>query len=240
MTNAKRSSPGRLAISFLLPLILAGAGVSGRAQERLLAPPPIALQEVQPVVLPEALPEALPEVPKIVLPEEEACLQPPQSESVSDLLKKALDHNNRLWPPEAVDQAARAIEEVIQAHGFSPALVLSVIQHESGFRLDAVSRRGAVGLTQILPSTALRTARTCGLDRPTREGLMDPGTNIRLGFTYLADLRDRYGSLDAALAAYRNGPRGARMDPGRNPRLGSYLNRIRRTEETIGAWMITP
>jgi soluble lytic murein transglycosylase-like protein len=236
MTNAKRSAPGKLAISCLFPLMLAGAGVAGRAQERLLEPPRIALQEVPPVVLPDALPE----VPQIVLPEGEACLPAPQAETISQLLEKALDHNKRLWPPEAVDEAAQAIEEVSRTHGFSPELVLSVIQHESGFRLDAVSRRGAVGLTQVLPSTAARTARSCGLDRPTREGLMDPGTNIRLGFTYLAGLRDRYGSLDVALAAYRNGPRGAKMDPGRNPRLGAYLTRIRRTEQAIGAWMITP
>ena len=236
MKNAERSAPGKLAIPCLMSLLLAGAWGAASAQERLLEVPRIALAEVPPVVLPDALPE----VPQIVLPEGEACLPQPRAETISELLKKALDHNRRLWPPEAVDQAARAIEEVSRDHGFSPALVLSLIQHESGFRLDAVSRRGAVGLTQMLPSTAARTARTCGLDRPTREGLMDPGTNIRLGFTYLAGLRDRYGSLDAALAAYRNGPRGAKMDPGRNPRLGAYLTRIRRTEQAIGAWTIPP
>lgn len=236
MTNAKRSAPGKLVVTFLMPFVLAGAGAALMAQDRPLEAPRVALQELPPV----ALPDALPEIPQIVLPEGEACLPQPKAETISELLEKALDHNKRLWPPEAVDQAAQAIEEVSRAHGFSPALVLSLIQHESGFRLNAVSRRGAVGLTQMLPSTAARTARTCGLDRPTREGLMDPGTNIRLGFTYLAGLRDRYGSLDAALAAYRNGPRGAKMDPGRNPRLGAYLARIRRTEQAIGAWTIPP
>jgi soluble lytic murein transglycosylase-like protein len=77
------------------------------------------------------------------------------------------------------------------------ALVRAVIVVESGFNPRAVSKRGAVGLMQLLPATA----RRYGV-----KDIYDPGQNIRAGARYLSDLLTRFDSnLELALAAYNAG-----------------------------------
>jgi soluble lytic murein transglycosylase-like protein len=156
---------------------------------------------------------------------------------VEELLRRALQECDCTWSEDAIQSAATAIAEVARQYDFSPALVLSLIHHESHFRVDAVSRRGAVGLTQILPKTAHGVARDLGYELPGQQALFDPATNIRLGLCYLASLRREYGSLDAAIAAYLAGPDAVR---GGDSAAAEYLVRIRRTERTISGWMKTP
>jgi soluble lytic murein transglycosylase len=87
-----------------------------------------------------------------------------------------------------------------------PLLVLAVMREESRFHAGAVSVAGAVGLMQLMPSTAR------GMDPTvTPDGLTDPETSIRLGTTYLARrLRDFGGDVALALAAYNAGAGAAR------------------------------
>ncbi len=86
----------------------------------------------------------------------------------------------------------------------SPWLVAAVIRTESGFRPDVVSRRGAVGLMQVLPGTAVWIRGRAGI---RGGGLTDPATNIALGTWYLSYLLSRYGGDQTlALAAYNGGP----------------------------------
>lgn len=89
-------------------------------------------------------------------------------------------------------------------YGMDPALVLSVIQAESTFRVDAVSSAGAVGLMQLMPDTA----KKLGARQISRAALQDPFLNIELGVKYLHQLRERYSGLSAyyPLAAYNLGP----------------------------------
>jgi soluble lytic murein transglycosylase-like protein len=88
-----------------------------------------------------------------------------------------------------------------------PALLAAVVRQESAFDPDVVSSAGAIGLTQLLPSTAQRVARRAGLPVPDSIDLFDPGVNIELGARYLAELLERYdGSRLAALVAYNAGP----------------------------------
>jgi len=96
---------------------------------------------------------------------------------------------------------AALIYDAAMTEGVDPALAFSLVQVESSFDPRATSRTGAIGLTQILPSTAR-------LYRPdlSLEQLYDPGTNLRLGFHFLHDLLDRFQSLDHALVAYSLGP----------------------------------
>lgn len=102
----------------------------------------------------------------------------------------------------------RLIREAALRNDIDPALVAAVIYAESGFREGAVSERGAVGLMQLLPSTATEIARRTGGDRFVVADLRDPGVNIRYGSHYLACLLDRYdGSLVQAVAAYHAGIR---------------------------------
>ena len=91
-----------------------------------------------------------------------------------------------------------------------PALVAAVIYEESRFRPDTVSSAGAVGLMQLLPSTARGIAEhTGGHHFRIPQDLYVPDLNIRYGCWYLAHLEQRYRgrpqSVDLALAAYNAG-----------------------------------
>ncbi len=78
-----------------------------------------------------------------------------------------------------------------------PALVKAVIAAESAFDPQAVSRRGARGLMQLMP----HTAATLGV-----EDAFEPKQNVRGGVNYLRDMLDRYGDVTRAVAAYNAGP----------------------------------
>lgn len=95
----------------------------------------------------------------------------------------------------------RALQPSIHAaarrHGLLPSLLEAVIQVESGFRDDALSVKGAMGLTQLMPATA----ELLGV-----RNAFDPGANIEGGAKHLRGLLDRYrGDAKMALAAYNAG-----------------------------------
>jgi len=92
--------------------------------------------------------------------------------------------------------------------GLDPYLILSLIRQESLFDPDAISPASALGLMQLLPSTAGREAANMGLLYPGPEQLFDPDLNLRLGINHLKRLLERYpNSLAKALAAYNAGRR---------------------------------
>jgi len=82
-------------------------------------------------------------------------------------------------------------------HEVEPALVKAVIAAESNFDPEAVSRKGAQGLMQLMPVTAT----DLGVDDPLR-----PMQNVQAGTRYLRLMLDRYGDLERAVAAYNAGP----------------------------------
>ncbi len=80
-----------------------------------------------------------------------------------------------------------------------PVLVASVINAESSFDKNKVSSKHAIGLMQLLPSTAQSITKQKIID------LYDPATNILLGVKYLAYLIDKFNDVDTALFAYNAG-----------------------------------
>ena len=89
------------------------------------------------------------------------------------------------------------IERVANRQGIPAALVKAVIHAESAFDPYAVSHKGAMGLMQLLPSTA----RALGVTEPFRAT-----QNISGGARYLRMMYERFGSWSHALAAYNAGP----------------------------------
>ncbi len=113
---------------------------------------------------------------------------------------------------------AAAIYDVALSEGVDPGLAFRLVRTESGFNGNAKSKVGAVGYTQVLPSTA--RLYEPGL---TNKQLFDRSTNLRLGFRYLRDLLERFdGNLRLALLAYNRGPGKVQelLDAGRDPQNG--------------------
>lgn len=98
--------------------------------------------------------------------------------------------------PPAGGAYAPAIHAVAARHGLDGRLLAAVVWAESGFRADAVSHGGAVGLAQLMPATA----RGLGVNP------YDPVQNLDGGARYLRTQLDRFGSVELALAAYNAGP----------------------------------
>jgi soluble lytic murein transglycosylase-like protein len=117
---------------------------------------------------------------------------------------------------------AAAIHDIALTEGVDPALAFSLIRVESEFTRRAVSPAGAVGYTQVMPSTAFWLQP--GLER---DDLFERDTNLRLGFRYLRMMIEQYdGDLHLALLAYNRGP--GRVDEilraGGDPSNGYSLN----------------
>jgi len=93
-------------------------------------------------------------------------------------------------------------------YNVDPHLVAAVIRAESNFNEKAVSNRGAYGLMQIMPDTALWIAQNMKLKDFKEEKLYDTEINIAMGCWYINNLNNEFnGNIDLVLAAY-NGGRG--------------------------------
>lgn len=94
----------------------------------------------------------------------------------------------------------KTVKEIIVKHalemGVDPAIALSIARTESGFRHEARSSHGAVGVFQLMPSTA----RRLGVNPYS---LSD---NIKGGIMYYKQMYKMFGSMELALAAYNAGP----------------------------------
>lgn len=115
-----------------------------------------------------------------------------------------------------------AIKEKIVRHslqyGVDPALSLSVVKQESNFNKSAKSARGAVGLFQLMPSTA----KSLGVNPHYIN------ENIIGGIKYLKSLQDKFGSVDLVIAAYNAGPGAVKRHNGIPPyrETRSYVKKI--------------
>ncbi len=117
---------------------------------------------------------------------------------------------------------ADAIHEAARRENLDLKVAFRLVAAESSFRKRAISPVGAIGYTQVMPSTAF------WLDPGvTEKDLFDRDTNLRLGFRYLRMLLDQYGDARLALLAYNRGPGvvSALMQRGEDPANG-YASQI--------------
>jgi len=91
-------------------------------------------------------------------------------------------------------------------HDLEPALLAAIVYEESKFNRASRSEAGAVGLMQLMPSTAEWASKKLGRPELAAD-LIEPGANLVLGSWYFRRLLDRYHSVALALAAYNGGQR---------------------------------
>ncbi len=98
------------------------------------------------------------------------------------------------------------LENYSEQQGLDPFMVAALVRQESEFDPQVISRAGAYGLTQVMPSTGRELSRSLGI-RGFRTGMLtDPAVNLRLGTVYLKRLLTQLdGQWELALAAYNAG-----------------------------------
>ena len=157
--------------------------------------------------------------PYEVVLEQEKSLPPPapmlEATSKPDEPQPQLEQQKEeLSPIDTIIMDTSTLYEV------DPALIKAIIMAESGFNPNAVSKRGAKGLMQLMPATA----RALGV-----EDIFDPEHNIKGGVQYFKKLLNRYkGNVHLSLAAYNAGITKVRKYKGIPPYKAtqSYIKKV--------------
>ena len=127
---------------------------------------------------------------------------------IASAAKQGAFNDYKLLYPRPYDGEVAAAADLT---GLPATLVYAVIRQESLYQPRVVSSASAIGLMQLLPATARRTAVRMGRTAPSRTALTEPAINVALGAGTLEHLIERFdGQVLAALAGYNAGPNAAR------------------------------
>jgi soluble lytic murein transglycosylase-like protein len=148
------------------------------------------------------------------------------AQEVSEYLKKSPAQQNSTarkgFNQQEIDAA---IDAAAARHNVDANLVRALVKVESNFNPNAVSRKGAMGLMQLMP----QTARSLNVTNP-----FNPEENIDAGVRHLKHLLESYGgNVQLSLAAYNAG-QGAVARSAGIPRFGETQNYVRRITRLYG------
>lgn len=128
----------------------------------------------------------LKEVQKILLEENRELKEKlKRYEALSSYIEERLKASNKGIEDELVDEIITVFWEQVNTYGFEPEKCIAWIEQESNFKITAVSYKGAIGLTQIMPSTGQEIAFKMGFKYEGYKTLSDPITNLKMGFYHL-------------------------------------------------------
>jgi len=128
-----------------------------------------------------------------------------------------------LWEVAYPNAFRELIEKHTKTAGVEPDLLQALMREESALDPKALSWAGALGLTQLMPTTAQAVARQLKLKKPSTQALLEPDLNIRLGAAYLGSLIKRFpGQRAFAVGSYNAGP--LAIDKWRADRPGMQLD----------------
>lgn len=149
--------------------------------------------------------------------------------------KKAREMSDLRYP--GYDAAKPHLEAAALSYSLDPALVIAVAAAESAFNDKAVSRKGALGLMQVMPATAERYGVVTRPSSGGEHAVMEPKVNAQVGSRYLADLLRMFdGDHELALAAYNAGE-GAVIKYGRQippyPETQQYVAKVMRIYRSL-------
>jgi soluble lytic murein transglycosylase len=117
---------------------------------------------------------------------------------------------------------------------FDPLLIMALVKVESNFASKARSHRGAIGLMQLLPSTAEEMAQDLNMKAFTHDDLERPEINILLGYHYLARLRkETNNNIIEMLAAYNAGKQNMLLWKANKPALAIADIKFRETRDFV-------
>jgi soluble lytic murein transglycosylase-like protein len=142
---------------------------------------------------------------------------PPVPRSYAPATARVVPQKREALTQEGLDQVVSGAGE---RHQIDPDFIRSVIRAESGFHQNAISRKGALGLMQLMPGTASQL----GVANP-----FDANANVEGGTKYLRDLLVKYNfDVNKALAAYNAGPKRVDQYHGVPPyfETRAYISRI--------------
>lgn len=142
--------------------------------------------------------------------EERRQFQKEQDQKVQRKIIRVISRYETGLPDASREELSALIVKESKRYGYDPLFITALIVTESSFYNWARSRRGALGLMQLRPATALALSREAAVKWEGAPTLFNPHANIALGAYYLNKLMDRFGNLKLALEAYNHGP--SRLD----------------------------